>query len=91
MAETIPTAAPGKRHYALEGGAAGAAKDAPGMKTLLYIIGLCVVLLLIASSQSASARFCLGKQNGCLVFGSGGVHLVSNDQAAKFSDDATNP
>jgi hypothetical protein len=56
------------------------------MKTLLYIIGLCVVLLVVANSQGASAHFCLGKQNGCLVLGSQGIHLVSNEEAKKLSD-----
>ena len=56
------------------------------MKTLLYIIGLCVVLLVVANSQGASAHFCLGKQNGCLVLGSAGIHLVSNEEAKKLSD-----
>ena len=56
------------------------------MKTVLYLIGLCVVLLVVANSQGASAHFCLGKQNGCLVFGSAGVHLVSNEEARKLTD-----
>lgn len=56
------------------------------MKTLLYLIGFCVVLLVIANSQAASARFCLGQQNGCLVLGSEGIHLVSNAEAKKLND-----
>ena len=56
------------------------------MKTILYLIGLCVVLLLIANSQGASAHFCLGQQNGCLVLGSEGIHLVTNDEAKKLND-----
>lgn len=56
------------------------------MKTVLYLVGLCVVLLAIASSQGASAHFCIGQQNGCLVLGSEGIHLVSNDEAKKLND-----
>ena len=56
------------------------------MKTIFYLIGLCVVLLLIANSQSASAHFCVGKENGCLVLGSEGIHLVSNEEAKKLTD-----
>ncbi len=56
------------------------------MKTFFYLIGLCVVLLMIASSQSASAHFCVGKEAGCLVLGSEGIHLVSNDEAKKITD-----
>jgi hypothetical protein len=55
------------------------------MKTIFYLIGLCVVLLLIANSQSASAHFCVGKQNGCLVLGPEGIHLVSNEEAKKLT------
>jgi hypothetical protein len=56
------------------------------MKTVLYLVGLCVVLLAIANSQGANAHFCVGKQNGCLVVGSEGIHLVSNDEAKRLND-----
>jgi hypothetical protein len=54
------------------------------MKGVLYLIGLCVVLLVLANSQGASAHFCLGQQNGCLVLGGDGIHLVDNEAAKKL-------
>jgi hypothetical protein len=56
------------------------------MRTFLYLVGLCVVLLVVANSQGASVHLCLGKQNGCLVLGSAGIHLVTNDEAKKLND-----
>ena len=56
------------------------------MKTLLYIIGLCVVLLVVANSQRRERPPLPRKQNGCLVLGSEGIHLVTNEEAKKLND-----